>query len=172
MSLYREIVTKAVIGKGKLNNNVSLSFPCEHKVSKTLGCWIINNDFSPVYEKGKAYIKGKYDIHVWYAYAKDSKTALFQTTHEYQEEVEVHMKNDENVSETSELKAFCTKYPTCTQLRVGEGGKVYLEVEKEYNLDVIGETKLKVQVSKLAEDEWLLDEEIDNNVNVDYLNKK
>jgi len=172
MSLYREIVTKAVIGKGRLKDNVSLTFPSEHKVSKTLGCWIINNEFTPFYEKGKAYIKGKYDVHVWYAYSKDTKTALFTTTHEYQDEVDLHMKNDETLSETSELKAFCIKYPTCSKLNVGEGGKITLEVEKEYSLDVIGETKLKVQVSKLAEDEWLLDEEIDNQVDVEYLDKK
>lgn len=171
MSLYREIVTKAVIGKGKLKDKITLTFPCEHKVTKTLGCWIINNEFTPLYEKGKTFIKGKYEIHVWYAYSKDSKTALFQTTQEYLDEVELRMKNDETVSEKSELKAFCIKYPTCTRLTVGENGKIDVEVEKEYSLDVIGETKLKVQVSKLAEDEWLLDEEIDNNVDVEYLSK-
>ena len=53
----------------------------------------------------------------------------------------------------------------------GNKAKVEVEIEKEYSLDVIGETKLKVQVSKLAEDEWLLDEEIDNNVDVEYLAK-
>ena len=171
MSLYREIVTKAVVGKGRLKDNVTLTLPCEHKVSKTLGCWVINNEFSPVYEKGKTYIKGKCELHIWYAYSKDSKTALLQTIHEYQDEVELHMKEDENVSETSELKAFCIKYPTCTKLNVVDHGKIEVEIEKEYSLDVIGETKLKVQVSKLAEDEWLLDEEIDNNVNVEYLAK-
>jgi spore coat protein E len=172
MSLYREIVTKAVIGKGRLKDNVTLILPCEHKVTKTLGCWIINNEFTPVYEKGKTYIKGKCELHIWYAYSKDTKTALFQTIHEYQNEVDLRMKNEENVSDTSELKAFCIKYPTCTRLIVAEGGKIGVDIEKEYSIDVIGETKLKVQVSKLAEDEWLLDEEIDNNVNVEYLDAK
>jgi len=95
---------------------------------------------------------------------------LFKSKQEYEEEIVLKMKQGETIKPQSELKAFCLKYPTCTQLQI-KGNEIYLTVEKDFALDVIGETKLKIQVSKLDEDEWSLEDEIENSVNVDYINK-
>ena len=43
---YREIVTKAVIGKGKKKYRNSYQVTVEHAPSTILGCWIINHNFS------------------------------------------------------------------------------------------------------------------------------
>jgi len=51
---------------------------------------------------------------------------------------------------------------------LNDNGNVVVTVDKELNLDVIGETKLKVQVSS-SEEEWVNNEDIDN-INVNYLN--
>ena len=62
----------------------------------------------------------------------------------------------------------CIKYPTCNSLSLNEDGSILVKVEKELHLDVIGEAKLKVQISS-CEDEYINDD-IDG-IDVDYLNK-
>lgn len=43
MPNYREIVTKAVIGKGKKTFTSTNSVTVENKPSTILGCWVINH---------------------------------------------------------------------------------------------------------------------------------
>ena len=45
MSLYKEIVTKAVIGKGKKSFNDNYKIETQDKPTTVLGCWVINHKF-------------------------------------------------------------------------------------------------------------------------------
>ena len=45
MSLYKEIVTKAVIGKGKKYFKDNYSITLENTPTTILGCWVINHKF-------------------------------------------------------------------------------------------------------------------------------
>jgi len=127
MSVYREIVTKAVVGKGKKKDNQDFTFKVDKNLSKGLGCWIINHEFTPVFKDEKTYIKGSYDVNIWYAYDEDTQTELFKSKQEYEEEIVLKMKQGETIKPQSELKAFCLKYPTCTQLQI-KGNEIYLTV--------------------------------------------
>lgn len=43
MSSYKEIVTKAVVGKGKKYFNNTYTIEATNKPSTVLGCWVINH---------------------------------------------------------------------------------------------------------------------------------
>lgn len=43
MANYKEIVTKAVIGKAKKTNSMHFSFTPDETVDTVLGCWVINH---------------------------------------------------------------------------------------------------------------------------------
>lgn len=43
MSYFKEIVTKAVIGKGKKTTNLNHSIETEDNINTVLGCWVINH---------------------------------------------------------------------------------------------------------------------------------
>lgn len=43
MATYKEIVTKAVIGKGKKYYKNTYTVSTEHEPSTVLGCWVINH---------------------------------------------------------------------------------------------------------------------------------
>ena len=45
MANYKEIVTKAVIGKAKKTNSMHFSFTPDETVDTVLGCWVINHTF-------------------------------------------------------------------------------------------------------------------------------
>ncbi len=169
--MYREIVTKAVIGKGKIINNSEVIVNAANEVSKVLGCWIINHYYVSSYEEGKVFAKGRYDIHVWYGYNGDSDTIVHKQTVDYIEEFSLKIKDNETISENNEYIIKCVKYPTCNALSLNDDGTISVRVEKELSLDIIGETKLKVQISGSGEDDWVSNEDI-NNINVNYLNRE
>lgn len=43
MSAYKEIVTKAIIGKGKKYYKNTYTIDTENEPSTVLGCWVINH---------------------------------------------------------------------------------------------------------------------------------
>lgn len=165
--MYREIVTKAVIGKGVISNSSEAIISVNNNVSKVLGCWIINHYFVSVLENDEVLCKGKYDLHIWYGFNNDSDTNIYKQTIEYIDVFSLKMKNDGNLGIDNELITKCAKYPTCTSLNLNDDGLINIKIEKELLLDVIGETKLRVQVTG---EEWNNNDDIDS-IDVDYLNK-
>ena len=45
MTYYKEIVTKAVIGKGKKTIREERQINLGDKIDNVLGCWVINHNF-------------------------------------------------------------------------------------------------------------------------------
>ena len=165
--MYREIVTKAVIGKGKISNNGEIIVSPSGSVSKVLGCWVINHEFSPSYENGSVFVRGKYDVHIWQGINSDSDNFVHKQTIDYVEEFKVKMKQGECLNENNELVIRCAKYPTCSSLDLRDDNTISLKVEKELVLGVIGETTLRVEISQ-GKDDWFSDDDIAN-INVNYM---
>ena len=73
MANYKEIVTKAVISKGKklftTNHSIAVTNP-----STILGCWVINHNFKGYPNSGKIVIDGSFDVNIWYSFDGDTKT--------------------------------------------------------------------------------------------------
>ena len=166
--MYREIVTKAVIGKGKITNISTVTVSPANGVSKILGCWIINHYYVNDLEGDKVFAKGRYDVHLWYGCNNDSDTLIHKQTIDYVEEFNVKMKDNEAISDSNEFIIRNVKYPTCNGLTLNDDGTVAIKVEKELTLDIIGDAKLRVQVSDTGD----VNEDIENSVNVNYLNKE
>ena len=68
MASFKEIVTKAVIGKGKKQFTDNLSLQVTNTPNTILGCWVINHNFSGTFSSGVVTINGSYDINIWYSY--------------------------------------------------------------------------------------------------------
>ena len=87
MAIYKEIVTKAVVGKGKKDYSDTYTVTPDIKPSTVLGCWIINHNFKGYPENGKIIIDGSYDVNIWYSYDNDTKTNVINKKIEYTVEV-------------------------------------------------------------------------------------
>ncbi len=83
MALYKEIVTKAIIGKGKkyFKNNYSLTV--SDNPTTVLGCWVINHKFKGYKSGEKIGVDGSYDVNIWYSYDNDSKTTVVNKKVDY-----------------------------------------------------------------------------------------
>ena len=172
MANYKEIVTKAVIGKAKKTNSMHFSFTPDETVDTVLGCWVINHTFSGTNQSGKVGVTGAFDVNVWYAYDNDTKTKVNTKKFGYNELLNVPLKDEATLTNTSEIIVRSLKQPTVTNVSVSDGN-IVLDIEKELGVEIVGDTKIKVPVEYTYDDyEEIVDEgEVQNidEVNEDYL---
>ncbi len=164
---YKEIVTKAIIGKGKKVYKDSYKIEVNEKPSTILGCWIINHNFSGKKNEDKILIEGNFDVNIWYAYDNDTKTNVITKKINYSNEEKLNLGDKEVVNEDIIVRSL--KQPTCISAKENEN-EINLEIEKELGVEVIGDTKVKV--SSIDEDDnWdMLDNVEDvNDINTEYI---
>ena len=176
MSNTREIVTKAVVGKGKKTFTTTKSVKPELLPDTILGCWVINHDFKGTKSGNKIIIEGSYDTNIWYSCDKDSKTEVVRDKTEYKEEVNVPTtSNDDDVS-NEDVIIRSLRQPTCTRCDIIDG-KIEYTVEKDLGVEIVGDVKVKIAYDN-EEDPWdnleiesveNVEKEIDQEVNEEYL---
>lgn len=158
MANYKEIVTKAVIGKAKKTNSMHFSFTPDENVDTVLGCWVINHNFSGNNQSGKVGVTGSFDVNVWYAYDNDTKTKVNSKKFGYNEILNVPLKDEATLTNTSEIIVRSLKQPTVTNVQVSDGN-IVLDIEKELGVEIVGDTKIKVPVEDDFDDyEEIVDE--------------
>ncbi len=146
MTNYKEIVTKAVISKGKrlfsTTNSVEVSNP-----STVLGCWVINHNFSGTKSNNKIIINGSYDVNIWYSYDNDTKTAVIKESNKYSEAI--NMKRNSDMDEEVIVRSL--QQPSCVKANI-EGNKINYTIEKVLGVELVGDIKVKVETND--EDPW------------------
>ncbi len=175
MANYREIVTKAVIAKGKRSFTSNHTITLENKPSTILGCWIINHNFNGVKNGNTININGSYDINIWYSYDNDSKTEVVRQTNNYTETVHMRSVDDDVLSE--EIIVRSLKQPNCIKAEI-DNNNINYTIEKELGIELVGDIKVKIEAT-MDEDPWeeileesKVDEVIDKEVNENYIEDK
>ena len=173
--MFKEIVTKAVIGKGKKYFKNSYNLLAEHNANTILGCWVINHNFKGSVSGDKVIIDGNFDINIWYSYDDDKKTAVSSKNIPYTEVVSIKTKPGTSL-QGSDIIVRALKQPNCSNVKAKDD-VIDFDIEKELGIEVVGDTKVKIMVED-DEDKWeIFDdnvtdetlEEIDNEVNEDFL---
>lgn len=158
MTNYREIVTKAVISKGKKlftsNHSVEANNP-----STILGCWVINHNFNGKLVGDKIIIDGSYDVNIWYSSDNDTKTEVVTDTNTYHEVV--NMREHEEVDD-EQIIVRSLKQPSCVKAEINNNTIDYT-IEKELGVELVGDIKVKIEAD-LEEDPW---DEIEDTTNTD-----
>lgn len=180
MANTREIVTKAVVGKGKKTFNTTKSIKPTEIPNTILGCWVINHDFKGRKENNKIIIEGSYDTNIWYSCLNDSKTEVVREKDSYKEEVNMPSTKENDVL-NEEVIIRSLNGPTCIRCDIVDG-KIEYTIEKEMGVEVVGDVKVKIAYEQ-EEDPWdnltdipteqeeeKIEEEIDKEVNEEYLN--
>ena len=173
MTSFKEIVTKAVVGKSKKQSIDNFSVETQNVPDTVLGCWVINHNFSGANNNNDVLINGSYDVNVWYSYDNNTKTEVATKTYNYTDKIGVNTKGDTNATDTI---VRSLKQPTVDDVKV-ENGKVNINVSKEMAVEVVGDTKIKVSTEELEDDYDVIDDndltdEVIEQIDEDYLNKK
>ena len=179
MSAYKEIVTKAIIGKGKKYYKNTYTIETENEPSTILGCWVINHKFRGSEVNNKIVIDGSFDVNIWYSYDNDTKTTVITKKIGYSESVMVRQKETTD-SANKDIIVRSLKQPNCINAK--ENGKsIVIDIEKELGIEIVGDTKVKIAIEE-DEEPWdviddneyteEIDKEIEDNVKEDYLKKE
>lgn len=175
MASYKEIVTKAVVGKGKkyFKNNYSVE---AKEATNVLGCWVINHKFKGYKSGDKIGVDGSFDVNIWYSYDNDSKTTVINKKVEYNDLFNVRVKENADLSGDTDIIVRTLKQPNCSKVNI-QNGIIYFDVEKELGVEIVGETKVKIAIEE-DEEPWdeiddditeEIEQEIDNSVTEDYI---
>ena len=179
LSAYKEIVTKAIIGKGKKYYKNAYTIDTEHDPTTVLGCWVINHKFKGSEVGDKIVVDGSFDVNIWYSYDKDTKTTVITKKIKYSESVNVRQKETTD-SSSKDIIVRSLKQPNCINAN-SNGKSIVIEIEKELGIEIVGDTKVKVAVEEeeepwdiIGEDDYNeeVEKEINDNVKEDYLKKE
>lgn len=176
--MYKEIVTKAVIGKGKKTFHNTYELITTDNIDTVLGCWVINHIMSGTVDNGRVKINGSFDVNIWYSYDNNTKTSVEARKINYTEIVNVNLKENSTLTKDSEIIINSLKNPTVIDVS-NSNNLIKYEIEKTLGIEIIGDAKVMVQIMndeyedyELIEDE-VSDEDInkfiDNEVKEDYL---
>lgn len=177
---YREIITKAVCGKGKKFTKDKHLVEPRHRPSSILGCWIINHEYV-ARQKGRDHVEinGSYDVNIWYSYDKNTKTEVVTQTVNYCDNIPLTIRDDHCISDKFDVIVRVVQQPNCLECKIeSKGSKMLVEAEREFIVKVIGETKVFVRVDQKAiehhDHDWdtsISDEEL-SEVNPDFIRKR
>lgn len=167
--MFREIAVKTLTGKGKLENYINKTISLDSNVSKTLGCWIINFEHQVEIINSDIFIKGSFDIQLWYAKDNDQKSDVFIEKMNFYEKVNVTYRDLKTIDDTPFPKIYVNKYPTCTSMNLIGNNEVELTIEYILFLEIFQEALLVVSCSEDYVEDITLEEEIAMNVNENYL---
>ena len=178
MANYREIVTKAIIGKGKKRFSSKSVVTPEIVPTTILGCWVINHNFRGYRENEKIVIEGSYDVNIWYSCLNDTKTEVVRHSDTYREVVLAPKKSaDAALLDNEEIIIRSLNQPSCVKTEIQDGQIVYT-IEKELGIEIVGDTKVKIAINEdespwddieddSAEEE--ISKQIDNEVKEEFL---
>ena len=175
MANYREIISKAVISKGKKVFQEKDEIKVENSPSTVLGCWVINHKFSGVKQNDKIIINGSYDVNIWYSYDNDTKTDVVKESHEYTEIVKMREPNTEYDNTSIVVRSLTD--PKCVSVSIVDNTINY-QVDLELGIELVGDVKVKIAVDDnlddydLIEEEKSVDAEIEKSVNPDYIKEE
>jgi spore coat protein E len=151
----REIITKAVCGKGRKFSQVTHTVTPPQRPSSILGAWIINHQYEAVKADDGIEVVGTYDINIWYSHDNNSKTEVAKETVSYVELVPLSYLDTKHTASTEEVSAEATQEPNCVEANInGTGNGITIRVEREYRVQMVAETKVCVVVCENGCDDF------------------
>lgn len=169
MNEIREIVTKAVIGKGKKLIKINNEIESQQSIDSILGCWIINHSFKAELDNNNVEVNGSYEINIWYSLNNNTETDVLKETVQYQETIKTRQIIDDIDKDCRDVIVRAIQKPTCTNAEITENG-VCVTVVIEMIGEIIGETKMIVNVFSKDEVKEDFVDDFENEINEDFLN--
>ena len=166
MASYKEIVTKAVVGKGKKYFKNNYSIEVTDNPTTVLGCWVINHKFKGYKSGDKIGVDGSYDVNIWYSYDNDSKTTVVNKKVDYNDLFNVKVREDADLNGDTDIIVRTLKQPNCSKVNIEDNGTITFDIEKELGVEIVGETKMKIAIEE-DEEPW---DELDDDVTDEDLN--
>ncbi len=169
MNEVREIVTKAVVAKGKKVIHLSYDLHTTAHPYSILGCWIINHEFDASMTNELVDVNGNLEVNIWYSTQENTKTDVIRENIEYKKDIKVKRIVTEYLKNSDDILVKILKHPKVVKAKILDD-IIKLDIEFEILAEVIGETKMQVTVFNQANINEEDIEDLDIEVNEDFLN--
>lgn len=169
MNEIREIVTKAVVGKGKKIIKISDSVALGKEAFSILGCWIINHEFEATLDDTKVNLVGVFEINIWYAYDNNTRTDIAKKVVNYRECIKTRQIVKEVSDDCKDVIVRILQQPTCTNASIKDNN-IVVDIVLEVIAEIIGETKMMVTVFTPVDTSEVVDDDFENEINEDFIN--
>jgi len=171
MNEIREIVTKAVVGKGKKLIRLRNTVTPQYDAFSILGCWVINHEFEASLDNNNVEIDGTLEINVWYAYDNNTKTDIAKQVFRYHEVIRTRQLVQDVNSNSRDVIVRILQQPTCTNASI-VNDVIEVEIVLEMLAEIIGETKMMVTVFTNPENTDQIDDNFENEINENFINER
>jgi len=168
MNEIREIVTKAVVGKGKKMIRIQNNIVPDNEAYSILGCWIINHEFEASLDRDNVVINGSYEVDIWYAYDKNTVTDIAKAKLDYTEIIKTRQIVKEVDQNSRDVIVRVIQQPTCTNASIDDNG-ICIDIVIELVAEVIGETKMIVTVFAPNDITEEYEDDFENEINEDFI---
>ncbi len=168
MNEIREIVTKAVVAKGRKTIRLKDVVSPENDTFSILGCWVINHEFSADLNDKTVCINGCLEVNIWYAYDDNSRTEIARKVIEYTENIKTRQ-IVKDVQGDQDVIARVTQQPSCTNASIVDDG-IEVEIVLEIVVETIGETKILVTAFTNV-DSMDADDDFENEINENFIDE-
>ena len=169
MSEVREIVTRAVLAKGRKTFRINEVVTLDNEPYSILGCWIINHDFAATENNKCVKLNGSFEINIWYSLENNTRTEIARATTTYEGNIKVKdIVCDETTGHTDVIVRIL-QHPTCTSACINEGN-IEIEVVFDALAEIIGEAKMMVNVYNCPDTIDAIDN-FENEINEDFINE-
>ena len=160
--MYREILTKAIIAKGEKEIVDDFIINFNNKISKVLGCFVINHKHNVYLNDQKIFIKGSYEANLWFSHSDNTCCELIKKTYEFDDEIPFNFTLEKsNLSNKNDLIDYEITSPSCIEFRY-DNNDLIGKIIRKYQVDIVGETKIKIKVDDVI---------IDEMINTNYVNE-
>lgn len=145
--LGREIITKAVIAKGRKRATLTDQLSLKVQADGILGAWVTNHKINTAISvEGYVEVTGQFDIDVWYSYQSNQVTEVLRATIRYSEQIAVTSIGGEALGE-EEVRVDVTLYPRCREATLqSKGNEIRIEVEIGFSAAILAECSLYVSL--------------------------
>lgn len=171
MNEIREIVTKAVVGKGKKLIRLRNTVTPDNLAFSILGCWVINHEFEASLRDSIVEIDGTLEINVWYSYDNNTKTDVAKQVLRYKESIRTRKLVKDISGDNRDVIVRVLQQPTCTNASLNED-EIEVEIVLEILAEVIGETKMMVTVFTNLDSMEVIDDNFENEINENFIDEK
>lgn len=135
-----------------------------------LGCWIINHKYEAYKESDVVYVTGTFDINIWYSLANNTKTDVLRETVSYKKDIKTKQIVDDYLEHSDDVLIKILKSPQATNAKIYDG---HIDIDLSFDIlaEVLGETKMQVTVFNSEPEDDSDIEDLDIEVNEDFLKK-
>jgi len=171
MNEIREIVTKAVVGKGKKLIRLRNTVTPDNVAFSILGCWVINHEFEAGLNDNTVEIDGTLEVNIWYSYDNNTKTDVAKQVLRYRENIRTRKLVKEISGDNRDVIVRVLQQPTCTNASIKDD-EIEVEIVLEILAEIIGETKMMVTVFTNVETMDIIDDNFENEINENFIDEK